>query len=105
MNEKKPLEVKNALNMEKYKLIDVREKDEYDLEHIEGAIHLPKGELKEKIDSLGLTKEQPIILMCATGNRSSISVGILEYLGYKNVYNMKGGLKAWKVAGFIVSNK
>jgi rhodanese-related sulfurtransferase len=80
-------------------IVDVREKDEWDEEHIPHAIHLSRGtielDIEEKVPDLNKT----IICHCGGGGRSSLATESLQKMGYKNVRSMAGGLKAWKAAG------
>ncbi len=76
-------------------LVDVREKDEWDEEHIPDAIHLSRGmieiEIGEKVPDLNTT-----ICHCGGGGRSALAAESLQKMGYKNVRSMAGGFKAWK---------
>jgi len=80
-------------------IVDVREKDEWDEEHIPHAIHLNRGtielDIEEKIPELDKT----IICHCGGGGRSALAAESLQKMGYKNVRSMAGGFKAWKAAG------
>jgi rhodanese-related sulfurtransferase len=80
-------------------IVDVREKDEWDKEHIPGATHLSRGtvelEIEEKFPDLNKT----IITHCGGGGRSALAAESLQKMGYKNVCSMAGGFKAWKAAG------
>jgi len=80
-------------------IVDVREKDESDEEHIPDATHLSRGtielDIEEKVPDLnGL-----IICHCGGGSRSALAAESLQKMGYKNVRSMAGGFKAWKGAG------
>src|SRR5207245_6000010 len=80
-------------------IVDVREKDEREEEHIPGAMHLSRGtielDIEEKIPDL----TQMIITHCGGGGRGALATESLQKMGYKNVRNMTGGFKAWKAAG------
>ena len=80
-------------------IVDVREKDEWEQEHIPGAIHMSRGtielDIEEKIPDLN----QMIITHCGGGGRSALAAESLQKIGYKNVRSMAGGFKAWKAAG------
>jgi rhodanese-related sulfurtransferase len=80
-------------------IVDVREKEEWDEEHIPDAIHLSRGtvelEMEEKFPDLDKT----IITHCGGGGRSALVAESLQKMGYKNVRSMTGGFKAWKAAG------
>ena len=73
-------------------LIDVRSSQEYDEDHINGAINIPLYNIKKEIEKIAKDKNQIIILYCATGARSKKAKTEIEKLGYENVYNLKGGI-------------
>jgi molybdopterin/thiamine biosynthesis adenylyltransferase/rhodanese-related sulfurtransferase len=81
-------------------LVDVREKDEWTQGHIPGAIWLTRGHLESKIEDAVPSKDTPIILYCAAGNRSALAAKALHQLGYTNVQSMAGGFTAWKRSGY-----
>lgn len=79
-------------------LVDVRSPQEYEYDgHIEGARLLPLPVLMQRIDEL--PKDQPIVFVCRSGNRSSVACEQLSRLGYDNVKNFRGGMITWKRAG------
>jgi len=82
-------------------IVDVREKDEWDEEHIAGATHLSRGtielEVEEKFPDLNTT----IICHCGGGGRSALAAESLQKMGYRNVRSLAGGFKAWKAAGLL----
>ncbi len=79
-------------------IVDVREKDEWDEEHIPNATHLSRGtielDIEEKVPDLNAL----IVCHCGGGGRSALAADSLQKMGYKNVRSMAGGLKAWKAA-------
>jgi sulfur-carrier protein adenylyltransferase/sulfurtransferase len=81
------------------KLIDVREQNEWDESHLEAAIHVPQGELVERIDELAPDTSERLLLHCRTDNRSAQMAGVLASLGYGNVAVLEGGIVAWEDAG------
>ncbi|HEY2615331.1 MAG TPA: rhodanese-like domain-containing protein [Chthoniobacterales bacterium] len=80
-------------------VIDVREKDEWDEEHIPDAIHLSRGMIEVEIEKEFPDLNAPIICHCGAGGRSALAAESLQKMGYKNVRSMAGGFKAWKAAG------
>lgn len=84
--------VRKRLEKEKLFLLDVREQDEWEAGHIEGAKHIPLGELGLRMGELPGDKE--LILVCRSGNRSGLACEYMESLGY-DVTNMTGGMLAW----------
>ncbi|MCT4783901.1 MULTISPECIES: rhodanese-like domain-containing protein [Exiguobacterium] len=86
--------LKIQLKKEGRTLIDVRETDEYSGGHIEGAVNAPLSSL----DAVGLPyeKDEPIYLICHSGNRSAVAAQILSDHGYTEVYDVTGGMIAWE---------
>jgi len=83
---------------EKFILLDVRAPLEFEDGHIEGAINIPVADLRERHTEL--IKKEAIILLCSTGNRSSLGVSILRQHGFKNLYNVAGGMTGYSTAGY-----
>jgi len=77
-----------------YVVLDVREPVEYRDGHVPGAIHIPVGILPNCLE--GIDKEMPTIVVCAVGGRSTSAVGMLLKAGCKQVFNLNGGMKAWR---------
>ncbi len=87
-----------------YIILDVRQPWEYEKEHISGARLVPLPQLSEKIGELDPGK--PTIVHCAVGGRSRVAAQLLEGHGFKEVYNLKGGIMAWngrKASGSVES--
>jgi len=77
-----------------YTLLDVRQPAEYEGEHIPGARLIPLPGLKDGRNQLDGRK--PVIVYCAVGGRSLAAAQLLSGLGFKEVYNLQGGIKAWQ---------
>jgi rhodanese-related sulfurtransferase len=75
-------------------LLDVRTDKEYEQGHIPGAVHVPLSDVGDKIKKL--KKDKEIVVFCQNGNRSIWAIKRLMGMGYKNLYNLKGGYSAWK---------
>ena len=84
------------------KLIDVRELHEWDEAHLEGAIHVPQGELLDRIIEVAPDHSERIVLYCRTDNRSTRAADALRDLGYDNVSVMEGGIVDWQEEGLPV---
>jgi molybdopterin/thiamine biosynthesis adenylyltransferase len=84
------------------KLVDVREQHEWDEAHLEGATHVPQGELMERIPDLVPDRSQRVLLYCRTDNRSSRAADALKSVGYDNVGVLRGGIVGWQEAGLPV---
>ena len=84
-------------------VVDVREQHEFEEGHIPGAVHVPRGHLESRIEGASADRSAPIVLYCASGNRSALAADTLErQLGYENVESMTGGITLWKDRGFDV---
>lgn len=83
-------QAKELLKNENTKLIDVRTTDEYETNHIDGAISIPLSE----INNITFSKETNIIVYCQSGRRSKQAATELLNLGYVNVYDF-GGINNW----------
>src|SRR5918998_5594176 len=84
-------------------VVDVREQHEFEEGHIPGAVHVPRGHLESRIEGASADRSAPIVLYCASGNRSALAADTLErQLGYENVESMTGGITLWKDRGFHV---
>ncbi len=79
-------------------VLDVREKDEYAGGHIPGAVNIYVGELEKRLDEV--PSDRSVVSVCSTGNRAGLSVSILARGGFKKVYNLIGGMTAWKERGY-----
>ena len=94
MKQLSPKEIKEKLAAaEQFLLIDIRE--DWEREHFNiGGLHIPMGELMQRLAEI--PKEGEVILYCEKGIRSTIAIQRLETLGYHNLINLSGGMKAWK---------
>ena len=76
-------------------LVDVRRDDEYINGHIENSINIDYMSDKFVAKTEMLDKNMPIILYCRSGRRSYLSAVKLSENGFKEVYNLKGGILSW----------
>lgn len=76
-----------------HNLIDVREQWEHNLIKLDGSILVPLNSLLVRPPELD--KEKPVVVYCRTGKRSLVAGHMLQTLGFKNVYNLTGGIYAW----------
>lgn len=81
-------------------LLDVRTAEEYDLAHINGALAIPISELGNSTEKLN--KSTKIIVYGGSGGNSTIACAMLIENGFERVYNVIGGLNAWKESGYAV---
>jgi phage shock protein E len=69
--------------------IDVRTAEEFDTQHVEGALNIPFGEIGDGVARLDLEKDSLIYLYCRSGRRAGIAKDSLEALGFTQVVNLK----------------
>jgi rhodanese-related sulfurtransferase len=95
MNEITVQDLKKMIdNKEDFQLIDVRETFEYEMSNLSG-LNIPLAGLLLEADQI--SKDKPVIMQCRSGARSAAAVNQLEQqLGFTNLYNLKGGILAWK---------
>ena len=94
-----PREAAEKSKVDNAVIVDVREKDEWDEEHIPDAIHMSRGTIELDIEEKIPDANAMIICHCGGGGRSALAAETLQKMGYKNVRSMAGGFKAWKAAG------
>ncbi|HTG00614.1 MAG TPA: rhodanese-like domain-containing protein [Nitrospirota bacterium] len=75
-------------------LLDVRTDKEHESGHIPGSVHIPLTEIGDRIKKL--KKDKDLVVYCQNGNRSIWAIKRLMGMGYKNLYNLKGGFNAWR---------
>jgi molybdopterin/thiamine biosynthesis adenylyltransferase/rhodanese-related sulfurtransferase len=80
--------------------VDVRERHEWDEGHVAGAVHIPRGSLESQIERAAPDRARPVVVYCASGNRSAFAARTLQELGYTNVRNLTGGFAEWNRNGF-----
>lgn len=83
-------------------IIDVREDNEWQEQHIPGALHIPKDEITESIAAHVPELDRPLYLHCRGGVRSLYAANCLLELGYKEVYSVEGGIAEWARSGYPV---
>lgn len=97
-----PIEFKELINDSVFQKLDVRSELEYDaIGHIGGFEQI--SILDKKFESKILKKfdaTQPILVTCFSGHRSNTAVEKLEKLGFKKIYELKGGLINWMNKGY-----
>jgi molybdopterin/thiamine biosynthesis adenylyltransferase/rhodanese-related sulfurtransferase len=100
IQETKPVEAAEFLKSNRQaRLLDVREKNEWDDGYVPGATHLPRGFLESRVEESVPDKETPLVVYCAGGMRSAFAAKTLQEMGYTNVLSVAGGYGAWKNAG------
>ncbi len=90
-----PRKLAERLKGEGAAVLDVREESAFKEGHIPGARHVHAGRLEEKLDDLGLDRDEPVAVTCSVGHRGGLAASLLARAGYTNVSNLLGGMTAW----------
>ena len=93
-----PNALAGMLSSDKVTLLDVRGEAEWIEGRIKEAKHIYVGELEHRIGEV--PKGKPIACICSTGLRASLAASILKRAGFSEVYNVLGGIMAWKAYGY-----
>jgi hydroxyacylglutathione hydrolase len=94
-----PAELRDRLSRgERIRVIDVRAASEWNAGHIEGAQHIMGGLLADRAGELK-TSDAAVALICGAGYRSTVAASVLERAGVRPVYNVTGGMTAWRHQG------
>jgi rhodanese-related sulfurtransferase len=80
-------------------IVDVRETWEFRQGHVPGAENIPLGALVSRIGDLRF----PVVLVCASGNRSGMAAQYLSEQGHEGVANLAGGTLAWRERGLPIA--
>lgn len=81
-------------------IIDVRTPQEFANEYIENAVNIDYYSEEFQNELNELDKEKTYLIYCLSGNRSGRALAIMKELGFREVYNMLGGIIQWKVEGY-----
>ncbi len=104
IHENSPVEANRFLQQNRAaRLVDVRERNEWEEGYIPGATHIPRGFLESRIEEAIPDKETPVVLYCAGGVRSAFAAKTLQEMGYQDVISVTGGYGAWKTAGLGIT--
>ena len=95
-------EAVQLINRQDAAVVDVREPGEFKGGHIPNARNIPLGQLAERARDLDKLKGKPVVLACASGNRSMTAAGTLRKAGFEQVVSLSGGMAAWQQAGMPV---
>jgi rhodanese-related sulfurtransferase len=80
-------------------LIDARHSEEFSVSHISGAKNIPHNSKKYLIQLTDIEPDNPIVVYCSVGYRSSILAGRLQDMGFTKVYNLEGSIFKWANEG------
>jgi len=87
---------------EELQILDVRTPEEYQSEHIHDAINVNVRDPDFENQISTFKEDMPVLVYCRSGVRSESAASILASKGFKEIYNMQGGIESWKRAGYQV---
>ena len=93
------LQATQLFNQGKTLLLDVREESEFATGHMRDAKNIPLKQLSTRLAEIDKFKTKTVIVVCATGVRSSKASGLLKSAGYADTYSLDGGMTAWQAQG------
>jgi len=84
-------------------VLDIRELDEFEMMHIKNSLHVPRGVLEgacvwnydDTIPALAKARDQNIVVVCRSGNRSALAALTMQQMGFNNIRSLKLGIKGW----------
>lgn len=90
-----PRELKVRLDQgDSIEVLDVREPEEWNIANL-GGIHIPLGELMNRVNELEADKEYAVL--CHHGVRSAHAIGFLRQNGFEQLHNIQGGIEEWSL--------
>ena len=92
-------EARKLIDQGAVRLVDVREPAEWERDHLAAATLLPLGKLMQQP---GLLTEDNVLFYCEMGQRSAVACEFAASLGLERVYNLEGGMQAWRQLGYPV---
>ncbi len=83
-----------------YTVIDIRTEMEYQQERIADVlnINIASRDFEEELNELD--KNKKYLIYCFSGSRTKMALRIMQSLGFKEVYDLSGGIQVWKMSGF-----
>lgn len=85
-----------------WRIVDVREDEEWTQGHIEGAHHMNYKKMGKPDPDLPFSRVETLAIICGGGMRSSTGASLLLRHGYSGVINVVGGMSAWRAADYEV---
>lgn len=79
--------------------LDIRDKEEHDVDHIVGSLHVSRGKLEMTVEGVIPNLDATILCYCNAYNRGALSADTLREMGYRNARFIAGGLKAYRALG------
>jgi rhodanese-related sulfurtransferase len=94
-----PEEARTLIDSGQVTVVDVREAWEYEKDHIAGSKLIPLARI---IGNPAQITSDNVVFVCEVGQRSGVAAEVAASLGYENLYNLEGGMSAWRSHGYPV---
>ena len=98
-----PLQATALMSHDDAVVLDVREDREVAAGMLPNAVHIPLGQLEQRLDELERYRDRKLLVYCRSGHRSQRAAARLRKAGFEEVYNLEGGILAWESASLPVS--
>ena len=96
------LDATRLMNQGATLVLDIREGDDYASGHLPRARHIPLSQLSKRVDEIGKFREKPVLVTCRNGAKAGAASRLLKQAGFKNVFELRGGVSAWQQASLPV---
>jgi rhodanese-related sulfurtransferase len=90
------------INQGPHLVLDVSDSAEFATGHLPRARNIPVRELTGRLEEIGKFRDKPVIVTAGSSTRAAAASRLLKRSGFKNVYQLKGGIAAWKQASLPV---
>ena len=91
-------------NAQSAQLLDVRTSQEFASSHLAKATNIDWNGSDFEVKTSKLDKNEPVYVYCKSGTRSAKAANKLHEMGFKEIYNLDGGIVKWQAQGFEVTN-
>ncbi len=92
--------IQDNLNNESLIILDTRTPDEYNRGHLQNSLFIDFSSPSFKLEIEKLDKNKKYLIYCHSGGRSKTTLNMMKKLGFKEAYNMIGGIVAWSKSGY-----
>lgn len=100
-----PQQATLLMNREDALVVDVRDRNSFGSGHITGSINIPLTQVKERIAELESYQDQPIIMVCNTGQQAAAAGKLLHAENFSKVMRMTGGINEWRASNLPLVKK
>jgi len=88
------MEATSLLNSDSVTIVDIRDRETFEIDHIENAYHVTGENMEDFIKKID--KEEPLLVYCYHGNSSQVAAKYFSENGFNQVYTLDGGFDIWR---------